>query len=77
MTTAGCFAGMVMDWRQMAGKPTNGAFQLDPWETLNSVWSGGRQVGSEGGEANKWDGRMDSRRGWIIAVCWLVASGAE
>ncbi|KAJ3558703.1 hypothetical protein NM688_g761 [Phlebia brevispora] len=67
--------GMILDWRQMAGKTTIGAFQ-NPWETLNSVWSGGRQVGSEG-EGNKWDGRMDPRRGWVIAVCWLAASGAD
>lgn len=68
---------MLMDWRQLAGRPTIGAFQLDPWEMLNSVWSGGKQVGSEGTEASRWDGKMDPRRGWVIAACWLAASGAE
>ena len=68
---------MLMDWRQMAGRPTVGAFQLDPWEMLNSVWSGGKQVGSEGGEARKWDGKIDFRRGWVIAAAWLLACGAE
>ena len=66
-----------MDWQQLAGRPTVAASQLDLWELLNSVWSGGKQVGLEGGEARKWDGSVDPRRGWIIALSWIVASGAE
>lgn len=65
---------MVMDWRQMAGRPTSTS--TDPWATLNSVWSGGKQVGV--GEAeDRWNTRLDPRRGWIIAICWIVASGAD
>ena len=76
-----------MDWRQMAGRPTVDAFQLDPWELLNSVWSGGMQVFTSGNDSapgsqrgmgeKKWDGRIDPRRGWIIAVCWIGAACAE
>ena len=69
--------GMLMDWRQMAGKPTAGASLADTWQTLNSVWSGGMQVGTEDSETAQWDGQIDPRRGWIIALCWLAACGAE
>ncbi|PSS03329.1 hypothetical protein PHLCEN_2v4003 [Hermanssonia centrifuga] len=61
----------------MAGRPTAGTFQGDPWRSLGSVWSGGKQVGSEGGESTLWDGHIDPKRGWIIAACWIAASGAE
>lgn len=81
--------GMIMDWRQMAGKPTTGASLADTWKSLHSVWSGGHQVlsgdsngsgsssqqGSAGG--GTWSGQMDPRRGWIIAICWLATCGAE
>ena len=32
---------------------------------------------SKNGVPGKWDGKMDSLRGWIIAFCWLVAAGVE
>ncbi|KAI0758599.1 integral membrane protein S linking to the trans Golgi network-domain-containing protein [Irpex lacteus] len=81
--------GMIMDWRQMAGKPTTGASLADTWKSLHSVWSGGHQVlsgdnngsgsssqqGSAGG--GTWSGQMDPRRGWIIAICWLATCGAD
>lgn len=70
-------SGMLMDWRQMSGRPTTGASLADTWQTLNSVWSGGKQVGTEDWEAGHWDGKLDYRRGWIIAVCWMAACGAE
>ncbi|KIP05560.1 hypothetical protein PHLGIDRAFT_74075 [Phlebiopsis gigantea 11061_1 CR5-6] len=66
--------GMIMDWRQMAGRPTSTS--SDPWATLNSVWSGGKQVGVDDIETH-WLTRIDPRRGWIIAVCWLGASCAD
>lgn len=66
-----------MDWRQMAGRPTTGSLGTGPWETLRSVWSGGKQVGSEEWNASHWNGQIDSRRGWIVAACWIAASGAE
>jgi protein SYS1 len=69
-----CVAGMVMDWRQMAGRPTTTS--TDPWTTLNSVWSGGKQVGI-GGAEDHWNTKIDWRRGWVIAVCWIGASFAE
>ncbi|EKM50721.1 uncharacterized protein PHACADRAFT_264163 [Phanerochaete carnosa HHB-10118-sp] len=63
--------GMIMDWRHMAGKPTSTT--ADPWATLNSVWSGGRQVGV-GEVEDRWNTQLDPRRGWIIAACWIGAS---
>ena len=64
-----------MDWRQMAGRPTTGASLADTWKNLHSVWSGGHQVGDS--RTVLWNGQIDSIRGWIIAACWIAASGAE
>ncbi|KXN86210.1 hypothetical protein AN958_10398 [Leucoagaricus sp. SymC.cos] len=65
--------GMVMDWREMAGKPTirglNGT-------SYGYVWSGGKKVGM-GWKSDQWSGRTDPLRAWIIAICWLVACGAD
>ena len=66
---------MIMDWRQMAGRPTTGASLADTWKNLHSVWSGGHQVGDS--RTVLWNGQIDSKRGWIIAACWIAASGAE
>ncbi|KZT68664.1 hypothetical protein DAEQUDRAFT_670950 [Daedalea quercina L-15889] len=68
--------GMVMDWRELAGKPTTNTVTR-AWGSWNSVWSGGKQVGFGGHLEGQWDGLADPRRGWIIAVCWLAASGAD
>jgi len=69
--------GMVMDWRQMAGRPTARALRDGSWATLHAVWSGGKQVGLEGEQVGQWDGRTDPIRGWVIAACWLAASTAD
>lgn len=70
--------GMVMDWRQLAGKPTVHALQNEgPWRSIGVVWSGGKQVGSEDIQIDFWDGRIDPQRGWVIASCWLLASVAD
>jgi len=65
--------GMVMDWREMAGKPTirglNGT-------SYGYAWSGGRKVGL-GWKNDQWSGRTDPMRAWIIAICWLIACGAD
>ena len=65
--------GMIMDWRQMAGRPTVIGMPIgERWW----AWSGGRKVGY-GWKADQWDGTMDPMRGWIIAFCWIVACFAE
>lgn len=70
--------GMIMDWRQMAGRPTSRQSSTDvAWRVLNAVWSGGKQVGTEDATGDEWDGRIDPRKGWIIAVCWMLASTAD
>ncbi|KII86042.1 hypothetical protein PLICRDRAFT_44496 [Plicaturopsis crispa FD-325 SS-3] len=68
--------GMVMDWREMAGRPTVRGMQGEErWSSYRGAWSGGKKV--NGGIDGYWDGRTDPMRGWIIAFCWLVASGAD
>ncbi|KAH9930263.1 integral membrane protein S linking to the trans Golgi network-domain-containing protein [Fomitopsis serialis] len=68
--------GMIMDWRELAGRPTIHSAQRS-WGSWNSVWSGGKQVGSGSHLDGHWDGLVDPRRGWIIAACWITASGAD
>lgn len=72
-TNGTLFLGMVMDWREMAGKPTirglNGT-------SYGYVWSDGRKI-AYGWKDDQWSGRTDPLRAWIIAVCWLLACGAE
>ncbi|KAI0730443.1 integral membrane protein S linking to the trans Golgi network-domain-containing protein [Earliella scabrosa] len=69
--------GMIMDWREMAGRPTTRALPGEgPWKSFNVVWSGGKQVGL--GPAQLSDFRsVDPVRCWIIAVCWMAASAAD
>jgi len=66
-------SGMVMDWREMAGKPTirglNGT-------SHGYAWSGGKMIGV-GWKSDQWSGRTDPLRAWMIAICWLVACSAE
>ncbi|EPS94342.1 hypothetical protein FOMPIDRAFT_1033399 [Fomitopsis schrenkii] len=68
--------GMVMDWRELASRPTIHTGQRT-WSSWHSVWSGGKEVGSGSHLAGQWDGLVDPRRGWIIAVCWIAVSGAD
>ncbi|KAJ7493359.1 integral membrane protein S linking to the trans Golgi network-domain-containing protein [Mycena galericulata] len=69
--------GMVMDWREMAGRPTVRGMQGEErWSAYTGAWSGGRKVGS-GWREDQWDGRTDPMRGWVIAFCWLVACSAD
>ncbi|TFK48491.1 hypothetical protein OE88DRAFT_532351 [Heliocybe sulcata] len=68
-------AGMIMDWRQMTGRPTARA---DTWG-LGS-WSGGRKLSdtsnsSLGTLEGGW--RTDPVRGWVIAFCWIIASSGD
>ncbi|KAF5316742.1 hypothetical protein D9619_006775 [Psilocybe cf. subviscida] len=65
--------GMIMDWRQMAGRPTVMGMPIgERWW----AWSGGRKVGY-GFRDDQWDGRIDPARGWIIAFCWIMACSAD
>jgi len=67
--------GMIMDWREMAGRPTvRGMQEEGRWSQYSWAWSGGRRVGYGW---DQWDGRTDPIRGWIIAFCWLVACSAD
>lgn len=62
--------GMIMDWRNIAGRPTSS----NSWELGGWVWSAGRRVGV-GGDDGAWN--VDPIRGWVISACWLVACAVE
>jgi hypothetical protein len=69
---------MIMDWRELAGKPTvRGLRGEQRWDALTGVWSGGRHLGHYEFETGAWDGGVDAMRGWVIAMCWLAAFGVE
>ncbi|KAL4062524.1 integral membrane protein S linking to the trans Golgi network-domain-containing protein [Scleroderma yunnanense] len=68
--------GMVMDWREMTGRPTvRGMPGEERWSSYYGAWSGGRRVG--GGWEDKGFGRIDPTRGWVIAISWLIACTAD
>lgn len=64
-----------MDWREMAGRPTVRGMQGQ--SPYSWAWSGGKKIGYTWREDASSLGRIDPIRGWIIAACWLLASGAE
>lgn len=69
--------GMLMDWREMAGRPTFRRLHGEErWSSFTGAWSGGRKV-AEGPWYMGPDGRGDYMRGWILAACWVLASTAE
>lgn len=71
--------GMILDWREMAGRPTVRGMQGEErWSSYTGAWSGGKKVGYSWQEDQLMlAGRTDPMRGWIIAFCWMLASGAE
>lgn len=69
--------GMLMDWRELAGRPTFRRLHGEErWSSFTGAWSGGRKV-AEGPWYMGPDGRGDYLRGWILASCWVLASTAE
>ncbi|KAF4569491.1 hypothetical protein EYR40_008464 [Pleurotus pulmonarius] len=74
--------GMLMDWREMAGRPTAMARGSsvqgdDRWRSYTQwAWSGGERV-AHGWSMDRWDGSIDPIRGWVIAACWIAACGAD
>ncbi|KAA1470271.1 hypothetical protein DENSPDRAFT_836031 [Dentipellis sp. KUC8613] len=71
--------GMLMDWREMAGRPTFRRLHGEErWHSFAGAWTGGKMVAEPAwhvGAARA--GRADPLRGWVLAVCWLLASGAD
>ncbi|KZV72257.1 hypothetical protein PENSPDRAFT_604732 [Peniophora sp. CONT] len=65
--------GMVMDWREMAGRPT---FRLlhgeERWNAFAGAWSGGKKL-TEGGVQPG----VDPLRGWVLGVAWVLASTVD
>ncbi|OCH89769.1 hypothetical protein OBBRIDRAFT_835534 [Obba rivulosa] len=70
--------GMIMDWREMAGRPVSRPPEgSGPWSSWNSVWSGGKQFQGSGDLHAGLSGSIDPVRSWILAICWMLASGAD
>ncbi|KAG9024655.1 hypothetical protein FRB95_011247 [Tulasnella sp. JGI-2019a] len=73
--------GMIMDWREMAGRPTITGVKGDDirgYNAFSGVWSGGERLsGGTALQSWEWDGGADPMRGWIIGFSWLLASGAD
>ena len=68
---------MLMDWREMAGRPSFRRLHgEDRWNSFTGAWSGGKKVAEAAWFAGM-DEHSDSWRGWILALCWMLASGAE
>ncbi|OAX34894.1 hypothetical protein K503DRAFT_746694 [Rhizopogon vinicolor AM-OR11-026] len=69
--------GMIMDWREMAGRPTVRGMQgEDRWNAYYGAWSGGKQLVSGWVESMR-NGRTDPTRGWVIAFSWMFAYFAD
>ncbi|KAI5895805.1 uncharacterized protein SCHCODRAFT_02620380 [Schizophyllum commune H4-8] len=72
--------GMIMDWREIAGRSTIPKRGTDVdaegrWFSgdFGFAWSGGKKVGIGADDG----GSVDPARGWVIALCWLLACGAD
>ncbi|KAF9038657.1 integral membrane protein S linking to the trans Golgi network-domain-containing protein [Panaeolus papilionaceus] len=65
--------GMVMDWREMAGRRT--VLEV-PISERWWAWSGGKKIG-HGWSEDRWSGTPDPLRGWILAACWILACSAD
>ncbi|KAI0315044.1 integral membrane protein S linking to the trans Golgi network-domain-containing protein [Amylostereum chailletii] len=69
--------GMLMDWREMAGRPTFRRLHGEErWYSFTGAWSGGKKV-AEGAWQLASDGHSDPIRGWVIAACWALTSAAD
>ncbi|KDQ50770.1 hypothetical protein JAAARDRAFT_141504 [Jaapia argillacea MUCL 33604] len=79
--------GMLMDWREMAGRPT---FRLlhgeERWASYTGAWSGGKNLGNTtmrtpglgfGKGVVEAVGVIDPVRGWVLGICWLIACGID
>ncbi|GJJ11529.1 hypothetical protein Clacol_005762 [Clathrus columnatus] len=72
--------GFVMDWREMCSRPTirglQGRSQLG-WTSFTGAYSSGKKIGFDALKnqtlVHMSEGRIDPRRGWCIAIAWLVA----
>ncbi|KAL0576767.1 hypothetical protein V5O48_005207 [Marasmius crinis-equi] len=73
--------GMIMDWREMAGRPTvRGIYDSERWGSYlySWAWSRGKIVGFTWREdllrmKEENEGGVDPMRGWILAFAWVAA----
>ncbi|KAH8833337.1 integral membrane protein S linking to the trans Golgi network-domain-containing protein [Flagelloscypha sp. PMI_526] len=67
---------MIMDWRELAARPTTPS-SFNSYEKLAQwVWSGGRKWSFSNGQDVYVDG-VDDIRSWILGFCWLVGALAD
>ncbi|KAG8918115.1 hypothetical protein FRC03_012345 [Tulasnella sp. 419] len=70
---------MIMDWRELAGRPTLMGNQADAargWSGFKGAWSGGKNLGDTAA-GWEWNAGLDSTRGWLIAFSWLIVCGID
>ncbi|TFY78007.1 hypothetical protein EWM64_g6005 [Hericium alpestre] len=68
---------MLMDWREMSGRPTFRRLHGEErWHSFTGSWIGGKKVAEAAWDMD-WVSRADPRRGWVLAVCWMLASTAD
>ena len=62
--------GLILDWREMSH-----SFHYDQtdWQGL---WYGGGKVGYSS-DVYEWNGEHSRRRGWLLAISWVLACFVE
>lgn len=67
--------GMIMDWRELAGRPTS-IGRSRGWNAFDAVYSGG--IAFSASKDAPWrELGGDPLRGWLIAVAWNAAAFVE
>ena len=67
--------GMIMDWRELAGRPTS-ISRSRGWNAFDAVYSGGIQFSASRNAPWRQLGG-DPLRAWLIAVAWVAAAFVE
>ena len=67
--------GMIMDWRELAGRPTS-IGRSRGWNAFDAVYSGGIEFSASKDAPLRQLGG-DPLRGWLIAVAWVAAAFVE
>lgn len=67
--------GMIMDWRELAGRPTS-VSRSHGWNAFDAVYSGGIQFSASRNAPWRQLGG-DPLRAWLIAAAWVAAAFVE
>lgn len=66
---------MIMDWRELAGRPTSTG-RSHGWNAFNAVYSGGIRFSASADVPWRQLGG-DPLRAWLIAAAWIAAAFVE